>query len=290
MSFYVLEKRKDHPRSLSSLAVSLPWECAQICRCLPTNTSLICTRSKYCALFRSPLDKRRACVTTEVGDKLYAAHVILTPSLPVLVRNIRVSPPLFDSDSEVTRSQINMYHGATKVFLVFSEQFWQKDCWNVLAADNVIPEFGLHETKRKLPNSNESETVYLAVAFIAGPNSKAVEHMSEQELVGKFLEELDGVCAAENTSQTPASDVFTGEHLVRTWIDNPHTLGAYASMSIGSEQWRTGVLNNAAESNGCVYLAGEAWHMGYNMAAHGAAKTGSDVARALVDRRTENGN
>ncbi|KAG8316999.1 hypothetical protein J6590_034364 [Homalodisca vitripennis] len=227
-------------------------------------------------------------VTCVDGSRYLADHVIVTLPLGVLKQHAAemFHPPL---PPEKTAAIDALGSGCVgKVFLQFSSRWWPSEI------HTIVPLFSkkdLEEFKNKSTHGYWTsytsgfypvlEDERMLCAWFAGESCRAMEALSEDEIIGGLMELLERLM----------KDIYVPrpEAVLRSqWASDPFTLGSYSYRTVANDQENVTNADLARpifDKNGkpVVLFAGEATHPSQWATVHGAMATGRREANTVIN-------
>lgn len=203
-------------------------------------------------------------VATTTGEDFTAAKVIVTVSLGVLSatgekHNVLAFMPAIDN--YLRAAQEIGFGSVTKIFLRFSESFWNKDTGFILS-EEAVPTWWT-----QLPRTDA-----LLTGWLPSTSANAFNNFTEPELVELSLQSLSHIFSLEISFLKHRLI----SHKVSRWQTFPFTKGAYSYSKVQSIPARQ-LLNTPLENT--VFFAGEGVYDGdYPGTVEAALVTGKNVA------------
>ncbi|KAJ9516342.1 hypothetical protein QJQ45_001045 [Haematococcus lacustris] len=216
-------------------------------------------------------------VTLHCADnrRIRCRAVIITASLRILQDGVlQFSPPLPERKQQAI-SRIRMGN-VVKIILTFSKRFWPEDQYDVLCPDCFVPEYWMLRYPAK--NMDPSLGQHSVVGFVAGDRADALSLLPQDQVVSRFLAQLDEVYGAASGTQ-PATTHLVAARVV-DWSQEPWVRGAYTYPTLGAEQGDREEL--AAPVASCLFFAGEACNVELNPCLQGAMESAQRAAIALA--------
>ncbi|MEX6688285.1 NAD(P)/FAD-dependent oxidoreductase [Danxiaibacter flavus] len=208
--------------------------------------------------------KDEVLITTTTGEYFTASKVIVTVSLGVLSatgekHNVLAFMPAIDN--YLKAAQEIGFGSVTKIFLRFSEPFWNKDTGFILS-EEAVPTWWT-----QLPRTDA-----LLTGWLPSTSAVALNKLTEPELIELSMQSLANIFSLEVSflKQRLIS------HKVSRWQTFPFTKGAYSYAKVQSIQARQ-LLNTPLENT--VFFAGEGVYDGeYPGTVEAALVSGQNVA------------
>jgi monoamine oxidase len=204
-------------------------------------------------------------VTVETASgAIEADYAICTATLGVLkAGSINFNPPLpaekLTAINRLGMGQIN------KLFMVFDQAFWP----------TATQYFGYHSPVRGrfsyFLNYRTFATANVLVTFGFGEQGKALEQMSEGELMADVTAAMKKVFGASATAPR--------KHFLTRWNSDPYAQGAYSFAAVGGGYQEHVTLAAPVER---LRFAGEHTHEKYRATVHGAYLSGIREAERII--------
>ncbi|MEM6997788.1 MAG: NAD(P)/FAD-dependent oxidoreductase [Patescibacteria group bacterium] len=206
--------------------------------------------------------------TFQPKDTYSADSVIVTVPMTVLQNNYIAFNPALPDDKIAAINNVTVPDGI-KVFVEFDEKFYP----DILEFTNYTDEDKGHEKIYYDAAFGKDSDSYILGLFTVGPGADELVDLDDQQIKNFVLAELDEIYDGK------ASRAYV-KHIVANWASTAYIEGAYSTEISDRSQTISTLLEPL---NRKVYFAGEALSI-YNQATvPGAAETGYNAARALLD-------
>ena len=209
-------------------------------------------------------------VATNRGE-FSGARVILTAPLGVLKANvIDFNPPLpLIKQEAIARIGFGNYE---KIAFRFPDFFWPRDEQRFNYLTEQEPELFTSWL-----NTGHYTGEPIIVAYHAGSRAKAVNEMSDGELIMGAMSVLNLLFGhnVEGELPAPVSYVRTG------WQQDAYARGSYSFDKVGQQPGDRAALAQSVADR--LFFAGEATHPHYYATVHGAYETGIRAAREAME-------
>ncbi len=212
--------------------------------------------------------KDKVQVTTTAGESFIAAKVIITVSLGVLSatgekHNVLAFNPSIDH--YIKAAQDIGFGSVTKIFLAFSEAFWDKGTGFIIS-EEAVPTWWT-----QLPRTDAMLTGWMPTTTAATYNN-----FTELQIVELALQSLSTIFSIGLSVLKPK----LVSHKVSRWQNFPFTKGAYSYSKVQSTAARA-LLNTPLENT--VFFAGEGVYNGeYPGTVEAALVSGKNVAETIA--------
>ncbi|MBX3093614.1 MAG: FAD-dependent oxidoreductase [Cryobacterium sp.] len=185
-------------------------------------------------------DSRGVTVTTSRGD-FTAAQAVVTVPVGVLQSNdFRIDPALPDPwAGALARLRMNSFE---KVFLRFSERFWDEDVYAIRRQGEAAAWW---HSWYDLTALHDAPTL---LTFAAGDCARETREWSDDRIAASVLDALREIYGERVTKPTSVT--------VTRWQDDPYSRGSYAYMTVGAKMEDRDLL--ATPIGGVLHIAGEA--------------------------------
>ena len=179
-------------------------------------------------------------VTTDHGPFVGDDVIVTVPVGVLQSEGFEIEPPLPEPVAgALARLTMNAFE---KVFLRFPTKFWDDDVYVIRQQG---PEGRWWHSWYDLTALHDAPTL---LTFAAGPAAEATRDWSEDEIAASVLAQLRRLYGDRVERPTHVH--------VTDWQDDPHSLGSYAYMTVGSTTEDHDLL--ATPVGGVLHLAGEA--------------------------------
>lgn len=179
-------------------------------------------------------------VTTDHGPFVGDDVIVTVPVGVLQSEGFEIEPPLPEPIAgALARLTMNAFE---KVFLRFPTKFWDDDVYVVRQQG---PEGRWWHSWYDLTALHDAPTL---LTFAAGPAAEATRDWSEDEIAASVMAQLRRLYGDRVERPTHVH--------VTDWQDDPHSLGSYAYMTVGSTTEDHDLL--ATPVGGVLHLAGEA--------------------------------
>jgi len=209
-----------------------------------------------------------AVIVTTIDGRVYSgSHAIVATPVTILQNNvIEFIPPLPTSKIKALE-KVYMAPGL-KIWLEFDDKFYpdlqlSSSLRSFITEDNLALYFDA--LFRKPSNQN-------IVCFLQVGNQAEKTNLDDEEILNSILKELDEIFDGR------ASKHFIGYH-VQNWSDEPFIKGTYSLNYYDKQELLTSV-------NRRVYFCGEYTHEKYQATVHGAAISGREAVKRLINENT----
>eukprot|EP00878_Enallax_costatus_P027136 GHUV01029188.1.p1 GENE.GHUV01029188.1~~GHUV01029188.1.p1 ORF type:complete len:433 (+),score=137.10 GHUV01029188.1:367-1665(+) len=193
-------------------------------------------------------DNTGAILTGPNGAKLGCRKVIITAPLAVLQQERIAFRPALPAAKTAAVKRIRMGNAA-KIIIAFNQRFWPERLYDVICTHTFVPEFWM--TQHEVVDQ-QNKALHAVVGFLAGPRADALAHITADQAVQQFLDQLDEIFGSPANPQ-PASSSYVKGH-VFDWSREEYIGGAYTFPSYGAEDGDRQAL--AAPVAGTLFFAG----------------------------------
>ncbi|TMW56550.1 hypothetical protein Poli38472_006560 [Pythium oligandrum] len=234
-------------------------------------------------------DPQRIVLTSKSGERLSCRKLVVTVPTSVFL-DIEYLPELPEAKQVAVRS-FGMRRAA-KVFMHFTDSFWPANTHGVICSDCFLPEFWVNSTQgvgELIENGDEEypasksadqEVQYLVTGFAGADCADRLHLLTEEEIVSRFLSQLDMIYATEE-NPTPATKAFV-KGMYLDWGDVDYVKGGYSYPRVGQTDHASKDLADSIDNR--IFFAGEATSFEQpGMSVHSAMDTGSRAAKQVAE-------
>ena len=205
-------------------------------------------------------------VLCQSGQQYSGDCVICTVPLPVLGQ-INFQPPLSPQKQLAIAGGYN-YRAATRMFVEFSERFWEKKGLNGWGLFDDRPE------ELWQPTWDASGKTGILHAYLKGENALAMDALAPDQQFPQLLQRWEKIL--------PGVSAYQGKTTSYSWAKDPWSKSAWAHPTEDQEKR---FLDELGKSEGKVYFAGE--HTSTTRGwMQGALKSGLRTAQEIHQART----
>lgn len=205
------------------------------------------------------------------NETFTADKVLITVPFKILQNNqITFNPALPFEKSDAINS-VFMGDGI-KIFIEFKQKFYP----DILAFGNIFQ--ALDEEEKFVYDAafRKDSKKHILGLFAINEKAKAYTQLeSEQEIIGKFLAELDEMFDGK------ASANYV-KHIIQNWSKEPYIQGAYSYAFDGDQENIVDTINNPLMNK--IYFAGEALSIENQATVHGACESAYSTVAEMMKK------
>lgn len=204
-------------------------------------------------------------------QQLYAADkVLLTVPIKILQKDIIAFQPKLSPEKKSALKGVFMGDGI-KIFIEFKERFYP----DILAFGNIFK--ALIEEEKFVYDAafNKDSTKNILGLFAINEKASVYTNLkSEEQIVSKFLGELDEIFAGQASSNYL-------NHIVQNWSQEPYIQGAYSYAFDGNKKDMIRTLSEPLNEK--VYFAGEALSVNNQAMVQGACESAYHMVATMMN-------
>jgi len=205
-------------------------------------------------------------VLCQSGQQYSGDCVVCTVPLPVLGK-INFQPPLSPQKQLAIAGGYN-YRAATRMFVEFSERFWEKKGLNGWGFFDDRPE------ELWQPSWDDPGKTGILQAYLKGENAIAMDALAPEQQLPQLLQRWEKIL--------PGVSAYQGKTTSYSWAKDPWSKSAWAHPTEDQEKR---FLDELGNSEGKVYFAGEHTSTARGWM-QGALESGLKTAREIHQART----
>jgi monoamine oxidase len=199
-------------------------------------------------------------LSTDGHETFEADKVLITAPIRTLQNEQITFQPTLPTEKKEAINKIFMGDGI-KIFIEFKEKFYP----DVLAFGNIFK--ALNEEEKFVYDAafRKNSNKHILGLFAINDKAKAYAQLnSEQEIVEKFLAELDVIFDGKATANYV-------NHIIQNWSKEPYIQGSYSYSFDGNKQNIVATINDPIQNK--IYFAGEALSIKNQAMVHGACES-----------------
>lgn len=211
----------------------------------------------------------KVLLTTGSNETFEADKVLITTSVKTLQNGQIAFSPALPTEKTAAIKSIFMGDGL-KIFVEFKERFYPDILvfGNILQALNEEEKFVYDAAFRKGSNKH-----ILGLFAINEPAKAYTRLSSEQEIISKFIAELDEIFDGKATAHYV-------NHIIQNWSEAPYIQGAYSYSFDGNQKSIVSAINEPLL--GKIYFAGEALSIDNQAMVHGACESAYSMIATMM--------
>lgn len=211
----------------------------------------------------------KVLLTTGSNETFEADKVLITTSVKTLQNGQIAFSPALPTEKTAAIKSIFMGDGI-KIFVEFKERFYPDILvfGNIFQALNEEEKFVYDAAFRKGSNKH-----ILGLFAINEPAKAYTRLSSEQEIIAKFIAELDEIFDGKATAHYV-------NHIIQNWSEAPYIQGAYSYSFDGNQKSIVSAINEPLL--GKIYFAGEALSIDNQAMVHGACESAYSMIATMM--------
>jgi monoamine oxidase len=211
----------------------------------------------------------KVLLSTGNNETYEADKVLITTPIKTLQNEQIVFQPVLPTDKKEAINKIFMGDGI-KIFIEFKEKFYP----DMLAFGNIFQ--ALDEEEKFVYDAafrKDSNKHILGLFAINDKASAYTQLNSEQEIIAKFMAELDEIFDGKATANYV-------KHIIQNWSKEPYIQGAYSYSFDGNQKNIVATINEPLLNK--VYFAGEALSIKNQAMVHGACESAYSMIATMM--------
>ena len=211
----------------------------------------------------------KVLLTTGNNETYEADKVLITTPIKTLQNEQIVFQPSLPTDKKEAINKIFMGDGI-KIFIEFKEKFYP----DILAFGNIFQALNEEEKFVYDASFRKDSNKHILGLFAINDKANAYTQLnSEQEIIDKFLTELDEIFDGK------ASANYVN-HIIQNWSNEPYIQGAYSYSFEGKQEDIVATINEPLLNK--VYFAGEALSITNQAMVHGACESAYSMIATMM--------
>jgi len=211
----------------------------------------------------------KVLLTTGNSEIHEADKVLITTPIKTLQNDQIVFLPALPIDKKEAINKIFMGDGI-KIFIEFKEKFYP----DILAFGNILQ--ALNEEEKFVYDAafRKDSNKHILGLFAINDKANAYTQLnSEQEIIAKFIAELDEIFDGKATANYV-------NHMIQNWSKEPFIQGAYSYSFDGNQNDIVATINKPLSDK--VYFAGEALSIKNQAMVHGACESAYSMIATMM--------
>jgi len=211
----------------------------------------------------------RVRLTTKGNETFEADKVLITIPVKALQNDRITFQPSLPKEKKEAINSIFMGDGI-KIFIEFKEKFYP----DFLAFGNIFK--ALEEEEKFVYDAafRKDSNKHILGLFAINDKAKAYTQLgSEQEIIAKFMAELDEMFDGKATSNYV-------KHIIQNWSKEPYIQGAYSYSFNGDQKSIVSAINTPVLNK--IYFAGEALSIENQAMVHGACESAYSMIAKMM--------
>lgn len=211
----------------------------------------------------------KVILSTNNNETFEADKVLITTPVKTLQNEQIAFQPSLPTDKKEAIDKIFMGDGI-KIFIEFKEKFYP----DFLAFGNIFQ--ALNEEEKFVYDAafRKNSSKHILGLFAINDKANAYTQLdSEQEIIAKFIAELDEIFEGKATANYV-------NHIIQNWSKEPYIQGAYSYSFIGNQNNIVATINEPLLNK--VYFAGEALSINNQAMVHGACESAYSMIRTMM--------
>jgi monoamine oxidase len=208
-------------------------------------------------------------LTTNSNETFEADKVLITIPVKALQNDRITFQPSLPKEKKEAINSIFMGDGI-KIFIEFKEKFYP----DFLAFGNIFK--ALEEEEKFVYDAafRKDSNKHILGLFAINDKAKAYTQLgSEQEIIAKFMAELDEMFDGKATSNYV-------KHIIQNWSKEPYIQGAYSYSFNGDQKSIVSAINTPVLNK--IYFAGEALSIENQAMVHGACESAYSMIAKMM--------
>ena len=211
----------------------------------------------------------KVLLLTGNNETYEADKVLITTPIKTLQNEQIVFQPALPTDKKEAINKIFMGDGI-KIFIEFKEKFYP----DILAFGNIFQ--ALDEEEKFVYDAafRKDSNKHILGLFAINDKANAYTQLnSEQEIIAKFMAELDEIFDGKATANYV-------NHIIQNWSKEPYIQGAYSYSFEGKQEDIVATINDPLLDK--VYFAGEALSIKNQAMVHGACESAYSMIATMM--------
>lgn len=211
----------------------------------------------------------KVLISTNNNETYEADKVLITTPIKTLQNQEITFHPALPIAKKDAINKIFMGDGI-KIFIEFKEKFYP----DILAFGNILR--ALNDDEKFVYDAafGKDSGKHILGLFAINDKAKAYTQLdSEQEIIEKFLAELDDIFDGKATANYV-------NHIIQNWSKEPYIQGAYAYAFDGNQKNIVTTINEPLSNK--VYFAGEALSINNQAMVHGACESAYNMIATMM--------
>lgn len=211
----------------------------------------------------------KVLLSTQNNETYEADKVLITTPITTLQNEQIVFQPALPLAKKDAINKIFMGDGI-KIFVEFKEKFYP----DILAFGNVLRALSDDEKFVYDAAFRKDSNKHILGLFAINDKAKAYTQLdSEQEIIAKFMAELDEIFDGKATANYL-------NHIIQNWSNEPFIQGAYSYSFEGNQSNIVATINEPILDK--VYFAGEALSINNQATVHGACESAYSMIATMM--------
>ncbi len=211
----------------------------------------------------------KVLLSTDSNETFEAEKVLITTPVKTLQNNQIIFQPSLPTEKKEAINKIFMGDGI-KIFIEFKEKFYP----DILAFGSILQ--ALNEEEKFVYDAafRKDSNKHILGLFAINDKAKAYTQLnSEQEIIDKFMAELDEIFKGKATANYV-------KHIIQNWSKEPFIQGAYSYSFEGSQRSLVETINEPLQNK--IYFAGEALSIENQAMVHGACESAYSMIATMM--------
>jgi monoamine oxidase len=211
----------------------------------------------------------KVLLLTGNNETYEADKVLITTPIKTLQNEQIVFQPALPTDKKEAINKVFMGDGI-KIFIEFKEKFYP----DILAFGNIFQ--ALNEEEKFVYDAafRKDSNKHILGLFAINDKANAYTQLnSEQEIIDKFMAELDEIFEGKATANYV-------NHIIQNWSKEPYIQGAYSYSFDGKQEDIVATINDPLLDK--VYFAGEALSIKNQAMVHGACESAYSMIATMM--------
>lgn len=211
----------------------------------------------------------KVLLLTGNNETYEADKVLITTPIKTLQNEQIVFQPPLPTDKKEAINKVFMGDGI-KIFIEFKEKFYP----DILAFGNIFQ--ALNEEEKFVYDAafRKDSNKHILGLFAINDKANAYTQLnSEQEIIDKFMAELDEIFEGKATANYV-------NHIIQNWSKEPYIQGAYSYSFDGKQEDIVATINDPLLDK--VYFAGEALSIKNQAMVHGACESAYSMIATMM--------
>jgi monoamine oxidase len=208
-------------------------------------------------------------LSTSNNETYEADKVLITTPIKTLQNEQIVFQPALPTDKKEAINKVFMGDGI-KIFIEFKEKFYP----DILVFGNIFQ--ALDEEEKFVYDAafGKDSNKHILGLFAINDKANAYTQLnSEQEIIAKFMAELDEIFVGKATANYV-------NHIIQNWSKEPYIQGAYSYSFDGNQNNIVATINEPLLNQ--IYFAGEALSINNQAMVHGACESAYNMIATMM--------
>ncbi len=208
-------------------------------------------------------------LSTNSNETFEADKVLITTPIKTLQNEQITFQPALPTEKKEAINKIFMGDGI-KIFIEFKERFYP----DILVFGNIFQ--ALNEEEKFVYDAafRKDSDKHVLGLFAINEKARAYTQLnSEQEIIDKFLAELDEIFDGKATANYI-------NHIIQNWSIEPYIQGAYSYSFDGNQKDIVTIINEPLKNK--IYFAGEALSIKNQAMVHGACESAYSMVATMM--------